>query len=486
MQGVPFRCLPVAGALVHAGFEVLFCDQGPDLDHDPDGARVLRSELETCRAVVFWNQDLDPSIQAPELLGLATHIRGWYPHLPIAAGGGFLAILPTAPALENSPIDHVLTDYGLASLPRLIAAIHGDLAFERVPGLIRKGNPPRVNPPGPTPRFRPEYLAPYGEVDMTRYRQRGGIFGNGFATLNVGTGQGCAKHCTFCYWRGHRPSLLSAQAIVDTVVDLHRITSVKQYHLAELDFMASPGRALQLARAWRERLPDASWFALASPADLERLSDADWATLAAGGCRKLELGSESGSARILRSLGKTHAPDAPLHLSRRMLAHGIEPMHNFIFGLVNETTADRYATLRLLRALHALDQHRIHFTYRLFQPTWNTPMGEAAIASIPGFPRTIEEVLDYRGRAVGADARTMPWLSARDENRVRLLVDYTLPLATSRIPFDRQRQRWPYLGLRALAATRMRGPLPGAGIERKLFRRLVRRRLDNTYTCGAC
>jgi len=481
LQGVPFRCLPVAGALYQAGYEVVFCDQEPDLDRDGGEAR-LREELCGCRAVFFWNQDLDPIGQAPNLIEWARRVRAWHPRIPIVAGGGFVALCPPEALEFDGTVDYFLRGYGESAGPKLMAALSGSAPLESVNGLVWSDGGVRSNPVAAVEPFRPENWIAYHQIDLARYAQRGGIFGNGYATFTLGTGQGCAKRCTFCYWRNHRPSLAPAEAVVDLVARLRAYYAVRQYHLGELDAFTSRKRLLTLARLWRERLPDCIWFALASPSDAAELTEEDWDLIAASGCRKIEFGSESGSAAQLAALGKRHDPEAPVRLTRACLARGIVPMHNFVFGLVGETARDRRKTLDLIRRLRSMNPARVCLTYRLYQPCWDTPMGEAAIARTQDFPRTLSEMVASRHAAV--TARTMPWLGRRAERHVKRLVEFYLPLSTSRIAVSGRARRWVYRGLRTASGVRLRGSFFAGGVDRWLYDHLVGLPLDCTFACG--
>jgi radical SAM superfamily enzyme YgiQ (UPF0313 family) len=483
VQGLPFRALPVAGALYHAGFEVVFCDQDRDLDR-AGGWDELLARLAPCRLALFWLADFEPLLQITNLLRIAARLKDRFPALRLAAGGEILSVLPLESLDTSGPIDFFLRGYGEAGAPLLVEAVRGRAPFEDVPGLVWTARTRRYNPEPLAERIRSEHLAPYRLLDLSGWIQRGGIFGNGLGTLLVGSGRGCAKRCDFCYHRNHRLSVLSARELVDLVALLRERTGVRQFHLAELDFLASRERALELARRWRERLPDSTWFALASVVDGIRLGEAELALLAEGGCRKLELGTESGSGRVLRSMGKRHAPEDALELSRRLLRQGIVPMHNFLFGTVGETEADRRESFNLIRRLLELDE-RVVLTFRIYQPLWETPMGEAALARSPGYPRRIDELLAHRHEYGEEDRHAMGWLDAAVERRIKQMVFHDLPLAASRLEVSGRVPRWAYRTLRDRARARVSEGAAAGPLERWLYRRLVARTLDHTFRCGS-
>jgi len=479
--GLPFRSIVVAGALYSAGFELAFFDQEPD-DRDPDRVAAFLDAIRGTPVVFFWMNDLSPSVQLLNTARLAAVVKEHHPSTRIVVGGPFITLCPPEVLRPEWPVDFFVRGYGEQACVELCSALLNGGSLAPVPGLVwRRNGTCEANPTAAKTPFRPEYLSLYRVLDLDHYKQRGGIFGNGFATMTIGTGQGCAKPCQFCYWRGNPPSLARPEPIVELASWLHRSYGVRQFHLAELDFFTNRRRALTFAREWKRRVPECRWFSLASPVDADRFTDAEWDLLAAGGCAKLELGTETGSARMLRRLGKTHDVDAPLRVTRRAVARGIQTMHNFIFGVAGETEADRRASLRLIRGLQHLDPERVYFAFRLFQPCWGTALGESAIAALEAFPRSLEEVPPYRARFADPHSHTLAWLTDEEDRRVKRLVFHDLPMVTSRLAFDSSFERWAFRALRLAARARLRVGNFDLGLDRWLYRRLIRRSLDNTY-----
>jgi len=322
---------------------------------------------------------------------------------------------------------------------------------------------------------------PYRLLDLSGYVQEGGIFGNDLGTFMIGTGQGCIKPCTYCFWRNFVPSLLRPEAIVDLVEGLYTRYGVPQYHLTELDFFTNLGRALAVARAWKERLPHCTWFALVSPEDTVKFSDEELDLLYEGGCRKLELGTESASAGLLRVLGKGHSTDDILPLTERLTSRGIHVLHNIIFGFPGETAADRKESTRRVRALHRMDPKRNTFAFRLFEPVPNTPLGDEALALVADFPETIEGVLEFRQCYSDERMRTMPWIDAEQERLVKRMVFYTLPIATSCLPLDGAVSRALYQGLRRFAWFRLENDFWAGRFDERLYTRFLGDRLSETF-----
>lgn len=354
-QGVPFRTFTLASAFVNAGFEVAFFDQEHD-EHRQDRFPELERLAAGAAAAFVWMNECYPFNQCVNTWALASRLKASRPDLPVVAGGEFITLCPPELFDFDLPVDFVLRGYGEKSGVALVERLLSGAPPDDVPGLVWRpnGGPLRYNPPDGRPDFAPEYLDLYRRIELRRYVQVGGVFGNDQPTLTVGTGRGCVKGCDFCAWRNHPSRILSADPIVALLRDLRERYGVRQFHIGELDFFMSRKRALGVAAGLREQAPDCVWFALGSPCDLVRLSDEEWDLLAAGGVRKIEIGSESGSARTLRSIGKQHTPEDVFVVSKKMLDRGIVPMNNFLFGFPGETREDREDTLRLIHQIWKL------------------------------------------------------------------------------------------------------------------------------------
>jgi radical SAM superfamily enzyme YgiQ (UPF0313 family) len=84
---------------------------------------------------------------------------------------------------------------------------------------------------------------------------------------------------------------------------------------------------------------------------LHRASDALIDVMAGNGCREVALGVESGSARLLRYMGKRITPDMTRSVVRRLTERGINVKGYFILGFPTETREKLAGTARLLRDL---------------------------------------------------------------------------------------------------------------------------------------
>ena len=126
-QGIPFRALSVAGALLNAGYEIVWFDQEPDLDR-ANRLDELATALAGAQALFLWMNELDPLTQTQNATRIAQWAKGWHPHVPTVLGGEFVAASPAnvfslAPPFEPEFFTLATRDELLASHPDAAADI---------------------------------------------------------------------------------------------------------------------------------------------------------------------------------------------------------------------------------------------------------------------------------------------------------------------------------------------------------------------------
>ncbi len=481
-QGTPFRSFTVGGALLDAGYEVVFFDQEHDLDRSDQFERLIE-ELRGATVAFIWMNEAYPTNQFVNAHMLATRLKQALASLTIVAGGEMITICPPEFFDLELPFDFLIRGSGEDSALRLLQGIEAGAMDFDIPGLCWREADGSLqhNPPSGKAVFRPEYLDLFRRLDLSDYIQTGGVLGNDQPTLSLATGRGCTKRCPFCCWSKHPARVGSARQLFELVVYLHERYGVRQFHNAELDFFFAPKRALEFADLLADSALDIGWFALGSPIDLMGLSDADWDRLQAGGLKKLELGSESGSDRVLASIGKRHTGEDLFTICVKMLERGIVPMNNFLFGFPGETSADRQATLRLIHRLIDISVDGNAFTYRHYQPVWGTVIGDQALAQVHDRPRRIDQWLAERPRFEAEDVQTMPWLPRADERELKRMINFDLPLATSCLAIPSLWRRSIYRRLRGRVRRDLRAGGGARLFDRWIYDRVVATQLDRTY-----
>lgn len=114
--------------------------------------------------------------------------------------------------------------------------------------------------------------------------------------------------------------------------------------------------------------------------------------------RRLIIGAQSGSARILKSVRRGHGPEEVLRAARLCREFHIFPYLDFIFGLPGETPEDETATMALIEELASIGA--IIHTHA-FMPLPGTPLAGAGRAVISRRMTSFIERMESRGKAFG-------------------------------------------------------------------------------------
>jgi B12-binding domain/radical SAM domain protein len=115
--------------------------------------------------------------------------------------------------------------------------------------------------------------------------------------------------------------------------------------------------------------------------------------------RRIAVGGQSGSERMLAAMGRGHGVEAVVRAVRYATEAGFTPDVDLVFGLPGEAEEDRAATLAHAESLAALGA-RIHA--HAFMPLPGTPWARAAPGEIDTTTQALLDRLASAGRAHGA------------------------------------------------------------------------------------
>jgi anaerobic magnesium-protoporphyrin IX monomethyl ester cyclase len=184
-------------------------------------------------------------------------------------------------------------------------------------------------------------------VDVAAYRR---IWRrrHGYHAMNLATTRGCPYHCNWCAKPiyGQRYAVRTAANVIDEIRWLDRSYHPDQLTIVDDVFGLQPGWIGTFAEL-AERLPRRLPFRCLMRAD--QIDATIARALAAGGCRMVWMGAESGSQRILDAMEKGVRVDQIKSAAKRLQAAGIEVGLFLQFGYPGEEWDDVAATLQLVR-----------------------------------------------------------------------------------------------------------------------------------------
>ena len=190
-------------------------------------------------------------------------------------------------------------------------------------------------------------------VDTARYREIWQAR-HGYYSMNIATTRGCPYHCNWCAKPiyGQRYATRSPKAVVDEIGWLKDRFAPDHLWIVDDVFGLKPGWVEEFAALVNEknaRVP----FRCLMRADQVTADVAK--ALASAGCRRLWMGAESGSQKVLDAMEKGLRVDDIRNANRLLKAEGIEVGVFLQFGYPGETWADIEATLQLAREIKPAD-----------------------------------------------------------------------------------------------------------------------------------
>jgi radical SAM superfamily enzyme YgiQ (UPF0313 family) len=230
---------------------------------------------------------------------------------------------------------------------------------ESVPGLlVRDGDSFQDTGPAVSVDLRRLPRPDYSLVDLDRYRYE--LLGERFALFEGS--RGCPFPCTFCsrLLQGRPMRRKDPDQLIGEVEQAVRRDGVRSAYFIDLEFHlgGETNRALcdHLAR---ERLA-LKWCCQLRAREAK---DDLLAAMAAGGCRLVHCGIESGSPERLQVLDKVGSVEEMAAGVRRILSHGMEVLCFFILGFPGESEREIEQTVRV-----ALDLNPSYASFHMFTP----------------------------------------------------------------------------------------------------------------------
>lgn len=352
-------------------------------------------------------------LPAFELAGL---LRRALPELTLVGGGGIFSTWRSelqSRELRFSAFDHIVFGPGEGPLTALAAGGDGGYFLEGSDSVA----------------FRPDYsFAAVGDYLSPR------------PVLQVSASRGCYwRRCQFCPEAAtptHPYSSLAPAEFPPLLRSLQREHGVEHFHLTD---NAIPVPVLKaLAAAPREN-PPLSWhgFVRFEPA----LLDAELvAGLAAGGCRMLQLGLESGSQTLLDRIGKGTRLEEVAQILANLQRAGIASYVYVMLGVPGESAADAEQTLAFLET-HAdsigfLNLAIMNLPRESELLTAPQTAGIAALAPLPeGEPLGLYRSFTPVGEWGRSEARRFLQQRLLASAAIRAIVQRTPPLFTSNHAF---------------------------------------------------
>lgn len=263
---------------------------------------------------------------------------------PLVLGGAAVTLRPTH-LVQRLGAAHAVVGEGEATFRALVDALsHGERA-----DVVLHAPPARAALLGLRKDKREfaqlDALAPPArELADTRYFAFDG-------TSSVQTKRGCAFHCTYCDYpdlEGRKVRLRAPAAVAEEMELCAKTPGVTHVFVVDSVFNVPRSHALAVCDELVQRGTPIPWVAYVSPASFdEELAE----RMALAGCVGVEIGTDSGTPRMLERLKKPFSIDQVRRARRALHAAGIADCHTFVLGAEDETVEEAERTLDFVEEL---------------------------------------------------------------------------------------------------------------------------------------
>ncbi|RJQ44226.1 MAG: radical SAM protein [Gaiellales bacterium] len=323
-----------------AGGEVLLLDaiaEGLTAEEALRRAREFRPDIAvTIMAIEYFDNDVG-------FLGaLKREVPG-----ALAGSFGYLPSNFTAETIEASGSDFVLVgepDLALGELVRRVAAgeerpdIAG-IAWRREDGSIGTAEYQRIESLDGLP------YADQSAIDHSLYGEP--FFGHPYTTFQ--SARGCPFPCVYCVRTfGRKLALASAEHVVGEVTDAVERFGIRYFRFMDDTFTVSRKRVFEICDGLSALGRDINWSCLTRPNTIDgEVAEA----LRAAGCRRVYVGIESGSQKVVDYLKRGYDLENIMGNLEEVRRSGLEMVGWFIVGAPAESREDFEASLALARRL---------------------------------------------------------------------------------------------------------------------------------------
>jgi len=241
--------------------------------------------------------------------------------------------------------------------------------------------PPRAQMSDLSAQPRPDRDAIDLERYLTTWRDH-----HGYSSISLVTSRGCPFTCRWCshdvYGRSHRRR--SVEDVVDEVAWIVKRYEPDQLWFTDDVFTLNRPWVSDLAVELGRRNLRVPFECISRP---DRIDEAVADSLAEMGCRRLWIGAESGSQRILDRMGRRTRVEDVRQKTRMLQSRGIEVGMFIMLGYDGETVDDLQATIDHLKS-SAPDIFLTTVAYPIQGTEYARDVAEKTVADLPWAERT--------------------------------------------------------------------------------------------------
>jgi len=404
---IPFSILSIASVMPKNEYESIVFD-GNRKDDNAFAELLLQKDVLAVAFSIMTGGD-----QIANTLDLALKVKQYNEKIVNIFGGPHVNVLPIQ-TLEHPLVDMVVVGPGQENFYELIKAINNEANLSNINGVHYKLNGKIYSCLPPKP-LKSLYPYDFSLININDYIQYDSTISD--RTINYIASQGCVYACNFCYEctykkRYYKVPIEYIEKDLFFFTQKYNVNGIKFY---DADFFIDKNAAIAVSNMLKEY--GLKWAASAHPLDILRAEKDGHNILLKNikdsNCRRLLMGIESGSNRILKEvINKRASKEDILFVAKRIAEYGILGSYTFMLGLPNETNEEQDETFEFIEKLWELSP-KPETNVHIYIPYPGTPLYKEAISS--GFipPAKLEDWSSFNYYKA-----MTPWTSLELEKRV--------------------------------------------------------------------
>lgn len=263
------------------------------------------------------------------------------PQVPVIVGGAHASAMPEL-TMKVSDIDYVLRGEADESLPELLLSLRDGGALENVAGLSYRDADGKIRHNVDRVFVKDLDSLPLPDRSALLHPQH-------YSSEDMGvllTSRGCPYRCSYCFhmW-DFKVRYRSTNKVLEEIRHIHNTYGTRQFSLKDDSFTVNRQRVLELCRALKQE-PFKIGFNCTTRVDI--LDDELVTAMKQAGCNQINVGIESGSARILAATDKNITHAQVLTAASLLNRHNLFWSGYFMIGLPEETEQDIRKTMAFL------------------------------------------------------------------------------------------------------------------------------------------
>jgi radical SAM superfamily enzyme YgiQ (UPF0313 family) len=348
--------------------------------------------------------------QLPHALEIAKLVKEAQPELPLVMGGAHATLYP-AQCVNHPLVDFAIIGEGELSTSDLIEAIITNGDISEIDGIAYKnGDKVIINEKSRNFDFK--------TLPKIDYRLFGENVFKNLHKYSVGvlTSRGCPHGCTFCinsiikekriwkHWDPHR--------VIEEIEGLLEL-GVRDIAFWDENFFVNKDRVEKILSMIEEKGLKFTWFAniRADYFKEDFINEKFLKRLEKSGLRRIGIGAESGSQKILDYLNKRTTPDHYINVAKMCSGTEIVPYFSFMIGLPNEDKNDIQQTLGLISRIQENCPQAKFAGPQLYRPYPGSRLFNDCVDMGWNPPKTLEEWADnVSTNTLQTDPFQMPWV----------------------------------------------------------------------------